>query len=253
MSRVLDTATILRRKFGYPGYIHLKIMPDSPADTIREAIQLANRVSLNIESPTEADLATLSPEKDFRRGFLYTMTLVKNELKKRRLAGKKAPSLTTQFVVGAGTENDVSIVKAAHFLYKNFGLYRAFFSAFRPVTGTPLAEKPAVSTAREHRLYQTDFLLRQYRFTPWEVPFNKNGFLPETADPKFLWAKQHPEYFPINLNTAGYWQLLKVPGIGPTSAKKIIELRKVRRIKKVEDLEGKRIQVKKLSGFASLS
>lgn len=251
MSRTLDTATILRRKMSYRGYLHLKIMPDSPADTIREAIRLANRISLNIESPTENDLAALSPDKNWKRGFFHTLTMIKGELRKRRAAtGKRPPSLTTQFVVGAGSETDASIVKTAHLLYKNFGLHRSFFSAFRPVAGTPLAHKSAASTIREHRLYQTDFLLRQYRFTPWDIPFDTNGFLPETADPKMLWARCHPEYFPVNLNSAGYWQLLKVPGLGPTSAKKILGLRKIRRIKKVDDLAGKRILVKKLREFA---
>lgn len=253
MSRMLDTATILRSKMGYRDYIHLKIMPDSPADTIRETIRLANRISLNIEAPTENDLANLSPEKNWNRGLFYTLTLIKNELRKRRFATGRAPSLTTQFVVGAGQETDQAIVKTTHLLYKNFGLYRSFFSAFRPIEGTPLAEKPAASSVREHRLYQTDFLLRQYRFAPWDIPFDKAGFLPEGADPKLLWAHQHPEYFPINLNTADYWRLLKVPGVGPASAKKIIELRKIRKIKHLTDLTGKRIQVKKTSEFAMVN
>ena len=129
---------------------------------------------------------------------------------------------------------------------------RVFYSAFRPVPNTPLAEKPAVSLAREHRLYQADFLMRFYRFSPWDIPLDEKGFLSEMSDPKIIWAKQHPEFFPINLNRADYWKLLKVPGIGPRSAKKIIQMRTSGRIKSLSYLDGNRIQIKKLSSFACL-
>ncbi len=252
MSRMLDTAQILRQKYQYSGYLHLKIMPGVFASCIRESIKLANRISLNIESPTEEDLITLAPEKDLKRGFFYTLSLIKSELTKFRWSGKRAPSLTTQFVVGAGEEKDKDIIQKTHFLYKNFGLKRVFYSAFRPVTGTPLEQRPEASLVREHRLYQADFLMRFYRFLPHEIPLDEGGFLSEVGDPKMLWAQQHPELFPINLNTAGYWQLLKIPGLGPVSAKKIIKIRSDTRIQDLSNLDGNRLQLQKLSGFSCL-
>jgi len=250
MTKMLDTAYLLRHKYQYHGYLHLKIMPGSSASAIRESIRLASRISLNIESPTESGLATLSPEKNLKKGFFYTLSLIKEQLKKFRFVGQRTPSLTTQFVVGAADEKDTEIINASHFLYKNFGLKRIFYSAFRPVPDTPMADKPATSLIREHRLYQADFLMRFYRFSPWDIPLNKEGFLPEMTDPKTLWAQQHPNYYPINLNQAGYWQLLKIPGLGPTSAKKILRLRKLSKINSFSQLENQRFQIKKISQFA---
>lgn len=252
MTKMIDTVDILRNKYHYGGYIHLKVMPSSSAGCIREAAKLANRISLNIESPTEAGLARLSPDKNLKSGFFYTLSLIKKELFKFRLAGKRTPSVTTQFVVGAADEKDAEIIKMTHFLYKNFFLKRVFYSAFRPVPQTPLSEKPAVPLSREHRLYQTDFLMRFYRFLPWEIPLDQNGFLPESGDPKFLWAKLNPRFFPINLNLADYWQLLRVPGVGPTAAERIIKLRKQNRIRSFSQLANSRFRIKKLSAFACL-
>lgn len=252
MTRMLGTAQILRKKYQYRGYLHLKIMPGTSSSCIRESLKLASRISLNIESPTEEGLSTLAPEKDLKKGFFYTLSVIKSEMAKFRFSGQRVPSLTTQFVVGAGEETDRDIVQKTHFLYKNFGLKRVFYSAFRPVPGTPLEQRPEASLVREHRLYQADFLLRFYRFLPHEIPLNDEGFLSETGDPKMLWAQQHPELFPINLNTADYWQLLKVPGLGPVSAKKILRTREESRIRDFSDLAGLRLQTKKVSNFACL-
>lgn len=252
MSRLLDTAHILRDRYHYKGYLHLKIVPSVSTSCIEEASKLAQRISLNIEAPSEADLAILSPEKKFKQGFFHTLSIIKNVIAKRIWAGQKAPSLTTQFVVGAGSETDGKIIQTTHLLYKNFGLKRVFYSAFRPVLHTPLADKPAESLTREHRLYQTDFLMRFYQFKPWEIPLNSVGFLEESLDPKTAWAKQHPELYPINLNQANYWQLLKIPGVGPVSAKKIIQLRAERKIKSVEELAKAKIGllVSKMRGWS---
>lgn len=252
MAQMIDTASLLRNKYDYKGYLHLKIMPGVSSGTIHEAAKLASRISLNIESPTESSLAALSPSKKLKKGFFYTLTLIKKELAKLRFGHKKTPSLTTQFVVGAGEEKDREIIQMTHFLYKNFNLKRVFYSAFRPVPDTPLADKPAASLAREHRLYQADFLMRFYRFSPWDIPLDQNGFLSEETDPKTAWAQKHPEFFPINLNQAGYWQLLKIPGIGPKSAQKILKIRRGNKIKSFSHLTGLRFQIKKLFPFTCL-
>lgn len=250
MTKMLDTAHILRDKYRYNGYMHLKIMPGSSSSIIGESVKLANRVSINIESPTESDLALLSPDKNLKTGFYLTMARIKSEITKLKLNGvRRTPSVTTQFVVGAGKEKDKDIIRTTNFLYENFGLKRVFYSAFRPVSNTPLEDKPAESLTREYRLYQSDFLMRFYKFNPSDIPLDENGFLSEIDDPKLAWAKMHPEHFPVNLNKVGYWDLLKIPGVGPETAKKIIAIRKVRPIRYLSELLGQRIQVDKMSEY----
>lgn len=254
MTRLIDTAHILRDKYRYRGYIHLKLMPGVTTSVIEETINVADRISLNIESPTEQDLATLSPNKSLKNGFFATLDKIDQEIKKQKqkrksTRGAKVPSLTTQFVVGASTEKDYDIIKMTNFLYKRYDMKRVFYSAFRPVPNTPLADKPAASLAREHRLYQADFLMRFYNFRPLEIPLDAQGFLSEISDPKTLWASLHPEYFPVNINTASYHQLLRVPGIGPVAAKRIIELRTERRIYHFTELLGERMQLNKAMAY----
>jgi len=249
MSRMLDTVNILRSTYHYRGYVHLKIMPGTPSDCIRESLKVANRLSLNIESPTEADLHALSPDKDLKSGFFDTLRRVKTEMYKNKLCGKKSPSLTTQFVVGAGKEMDSDIIRSTYLLYKRFGLTRVFYSVFRPVSGTPLEDRRATSLVRQHRLYQADFLMRFYKFLPAEIPLDSSGYLSEAMDPKLLWAQQHPEFFPININKASFFDLVRVPGIGPTSAKKIINLRNTAKIYSFSQLAGMRLYTKKMGSY----
>jgi len=225
MTRLLDTVHIIRDKYRYRGYIHLKIMPGSSSSCIGESIKLANRISVNIESPTEEDLSNLSPEKNLKTGFFDTIFKIKSELSKANTVGRKVPSLTTQFVVGAGQEKDADIVKTTELLYQQFQFKRIFYSAFRPIPETPLENLPATPMVRQNRLYQADFLMRFYRFKPSEFNFDLFGNLNLNEDPKTLWAKNHSQIFPININKADYWQLLRIPGVGPATAKKIIQQR----------------------------
>jgi len=249
MSHMLDTVNILRRKYHYHGYVHLKLMPGTPQDCIREAMRVSNRISLNIESPSEQDLTKLAPDKNLKNGFFDTLIKVKAEEKRRKYYGKKTPSITTQFVVGAIEENDEAFVKVTHMLYKVFGLWRVFYSPFRPVPNTPLENRPDESITRVHRLYQADFLLRFYRFGPRDIPFDNSGCLSENEDPKLAWAKKNPETFPININHADYWNLLKIPGIGPASAKKILTIRTEGKINSLEVLRGQRFLLKKMDPY----
>lgn len=249
MDRMIGTAEVLRNRFNYKGYLHLKVMPGSSDAAIAEAIKFANRISLNIESPTEEDLLALSPQKSLKKSFFTTLSKIKTELFKRKTAVGKAPSLTTQFVVGAGKEKDLDIIKMTKFLYDKFDMKRIFYSAFRPVSDTPLQDHQPASLTREHRLYQVDFLMRFYSFLPEEIPLDNTGNLIEVSDPKMLWAQQHPDYYPINLNTAHYNELIRVPGIGPVSAKKIMKLRKQSIIKSLYNLQGMRLQIDKMSKY----
>lgn len=247
MTKMLDTLHIVRDKYKYKGYVHLKIMPGSSNSVICEAVKLANRVSINIESPTDEDLLFLSPEKSLKTDFFTTLNRVKSEITKLRISGaKRLPSITTQFIVGAGEEKDKDLIKMTDHLYKNYDLNRVFYSSFRPIEGTPLADKPAETVTRGHRLYQADWLMRFYKFKPVDIFTNDEGYLDQDVDPKMMWVKAHPELFPINLNLASYWDLLKVPGIGPESAKKIQELRRNRPIQYLSELTGFRFQFNKI-------
>jgi predicted DNA-binding helix-hairpin-helix protein len=179
-----------------------------------------------MESPTETGLANLSPEKNLKNGFFQTLFEIKKQIRQLQFYGLKTPSITTQFVVGANTDSDLDLIKTTNLLYSSFGLKRVFFSAFRPIPNTPLENLPASSLTRQHRLYQSDFLMRFYRFSPQDLQLDQNGNLFESADPKTLWANLHPATFPINLNFADYYQLLKIPGLGPVTATKIIKNRR---------------------------
>lgn len=222
-------------------------MPGSSSSVIREAVKISNRLSLNIESPTESDLSTLSPDKNMKTGFFSTLFEIKKQLRQIKFFGLKTPSLTTQFVVGAGEETDRNIVNMTDLLYKQFSLKRVFYSAFRPIANTPLANKPAESLLRQNRLYQTDFLMRFYKFSPTEISFDTNNQLCLSLDPKTLWAQKHRDFFPININKASYYQLLRVPGLGPTSAKKIISLRQSSKIYSLSKLS--RLQLSKITPY----
>ncbi len=249
MTQMLDTVDILRNKLNYKGYVHLKLMPGTPNSCLDQALKIANRISLNIESPTEADLSKLSPDKDLKTGFFNTLFRLKSQINKAKLAHQKTPSLTTQFVVGAGTETDRDIVKMTNLLYQSFSFKRVFYSAFRPVSDTPFADKPAESLTRQHRLYQADFLLRFYRFSPAELFPQDIDQLSDQIDPKTAWAQNHPNFFPLNLNKANFWQLLRVPGLGPTTAKKIIKTRQSGKIHFLSQLSGQRVQADKIKKY----
>ncbi len=249
MTKMLDTAHILRNNYNYRGYLHLKIMPGTSEECIREAVSVSNRVSVNMESATEAGLAQLSPDKQLKSELFSTLAKTKSEIEKFKKKNKRAPSLTTQFVVGAGEEKDRDLVTMTNLLYKRFGLSRVFYSAFRPVSGTPLEHKPAESVTREHRLYQSDFLMRFYKFDVGEIFFTKEGDLDTDKDPKTLWAENNPAFFPININKACYEDLLRIPGVGPVSARKIIREREFFPIWTLQRFAGMGIQTEKIVDY----
>ncbi len=245
---ILKTLRLIRSKYGYKGYVHCKILPGVSPELIKEASKLSDRLSINLEAPGEKYLARLSPGKDFSGQLLKGLS----SIARIDEANPLKAGLTTQLVVGASEESDKDILDLAHRLYQQFKLWRIYYSGFTPLKGTPLEDHPPCSTWREVRLYQADFLLRQYRFESKELPFDGEGNLPETIDPKLAWARAHSERFPIELNRASYWDLIKVPGIGRISAKRIMEARKVSKIKDLGHLKRLGAVVKRAQNYITL-
>jgi predicted DNA-binding helix-hairpin-helix protein len=235
--RLLDTADILRRKHSFHGYLHLKLMPGSQREQVLRAMQLADRVSINLEGPNQKRLSVLAPHKIFFEELLQPLQWAA-EIRRtwpppRR--GKWA-SFVTQFVVGAAGESDVELLNTTAELTK-LGLQRSYFSAFHPVHETPLENQPAENPWREHRLYQASFLLRDYGFEFEDLPFSPQGNLPLSSDPKLAWARAHLLGHPVEVNTADRRELLKVPGIGPKGVAAILAARRERKITDVKALQ----------------
>ena len=239
MASMLDTTAILRNNYEFNGYIHLKIMPGAPFDCVEEGCKLATRVSVNIESPTPEHLAKLSTKKNLYTDILERMRWVK------RLASKDdrliPSSQTTQFVAGGASESDRDIISMTDNLYREMSLKRVYFSAFSPVVEGDI---PAAPPMREHRLYEADWLMRVYGFSLNEVglALGKSGNLSLTKNPKLVIAAKQPWLYPLDINTATQDELIRVPGIGPMGAKRIIETRQVHSINAIQQLKKMRIQ-----------
>lgn len=245
MESMVKTVEILRHRYKFQGYIHLKILPGASFDYVEEGCRLANRVSVNMEAPTVQHLSKLSSRKDLYQGILEPMHWVK---RLKAADDRLVPSgQTTQFVVGAAGETDLDILRTTTALYHELELRRIYFSAFRPVKNSPLEGHLPTPPLREHRLYQTDWLMRVYGFTHSEVELalGKTGNLSLNRDPKLVIAGKQPWLFPVDVNTASYDELLRVPGIGPASAKRIIETRRGHSIFSVEQLRKMRVSARK--------
>ncbi len=249
MERMLATVEIIRHRYEYKGYIHLKIMPGAPFDTVEAACKLADRVSINIEAPTIQHLAKLSTRKDLFSGILERMKWVKQLTTRNE---DWIPSgQTTQFVVGAAGETDRELLRTTHALYKEVGLKRVYYSAFSPISYSRLQNHHPTPPLREHRLYQIDWLLRIYGFplTEVELALDNDNFLPLRKDPKLIIARKQPWLFPIDINRAGMDELLRIPGIGPVSATRIIETRKDHSIDSIEQLKKMRVVIKRANPY----
>ncbi|HNY76897.1 MAG: radical SAM protein [Sedimentisphaerales bacterium] len=241
MDRLTTTARLLRRRHGFKGYIHLKVIPGSSAAAIEEAVSLASAVSLNIETPGHKHLARLSSRKNYIRDIIEPIKLISRlTARGTRFARVKQ---TTQFIVGAAGESDAEIVKYMGGLYDRLRMQRIYFSAYqRGVGDASLDSDPTKSSdptqafVREHRLYQVDFLLRKYGFKDADIVFDPRGRLSLDADPKEVWARNHPEVFPLDVNRASRLELLRVPGLGPLTVDRIVSQRATRRIRGLEDI-----------------
>jgi len=250
--RLLDTAEILRNKLHYRGYLHLKIMPGAEKDQVLRAMQLADRVSVNLEGPNDQCLARLAPQKSLMAELLQPLRWVqeiRNTLDPRGGWNGRWPSSTTQFVVGAVGESDLDLLRATGFLHQKLRLARVYFSGFAPVRNTPLEGQPAVDPWRRYRLYQASFLLRDYGFQYEDMPFTTAGNLPLEVDPKLAWAQQNLAHTPLEINRVGREELLRLPGIGPRGAQAILQARRRGQLHSLEDLKALGIRPNRAAPF----
>lgn len=237
MERLVEVARRLREEERFGGYIHLKTIPGASPELLRQAGLYADRLSANIEIPTISGLKLLAPEKTHDQ-LKAPMQTVKDEIvvfKDSKKHHKKAPKFvpagqTSQMMVGATGETDLQVVSLASHFYQKYDLRRVYYSGYVPV----LADKnlPALSTpvpmVRENRLYQADWLMRFYGFSAHEIVTPDEPFLDLECDPKLAWAIRHREFFPVHIQTAPYEMILRIPGIGVKTAKKIIKARQFR-------------------------
>lgn len=247
--RILDTASLLRKRYGFRGYIHLKIMPGAEQDQVAAGMALADRVSVNLEAPNARRLTFLAPHKRFDEELVQRLQWI-HEL--REAQGGRGPSATTQFVVGAAGESDVELLLTTETLYRQQRLARAYFSSFHPVSDTPLETLPPSPPERERRLYQASFLLRDYGFTTEELPFDAAGNLPLAEDPKVAWARQHLSETPVELNRASREQLLRVPGVGIKGVEHILEARRKGTLRDLSQLRKIGLPVQRVAPYILL-
>ena len=253
MEMLVEVARKLRQEERFGGYIHLKTIPDASPELLAAAGRWADRLSINVEMPTESGLKTLAPEKDQRdiRQAMGRLRLGIEEAKAEKKAPRFAPAgQSTQMIVGADASTDRDVLQASGNLYANYRLRRVYFSAFSPIPDAskalPLRPPPLV---REHRLYQADWLMRFYGFDVSEIaPDAADGMLDLDIDPKLAWALRHREQFPVDLNTAPRETLLRVPGLGAGTVKKLLAIRAQRRIR-YDDLVKLRVPMRKSAPF----
>ncbi len=251
--RLLATAHLLRRQ-GFRDYLHLKLMPGAEKDQILEAMRLADRVSINLEAPSARLLRPLAPQKWFWRELLQPLRWaaeIRRTLDPQRYGRQRWPSLVTQFVVGAGRERDRDLLTLTEQLVRDLGLARVYFSPFRPISDTPLAQHPAESADRARRLYQAFFLLRDYGFRADELPWTPDGNLPP-GDPKVVWAQTHLRPQPIEVNTAPREALLRIPGVGPRGAETIMRARRAVRLRDAQQLRALGLPVDRMAPYILL-
>ncbi|MAU01290.1 MAG: radical SAM protein [Anaerolineaceae bacterium] len=253
--RLLETAEILRQKYQFKGYLHLKVMPGAEKDQLRHAMTLANRLSVNLEAPNDKRLALLAPKKVFLEELVRPLQLIE-QIRQEEPAhlgwNGRWPSTVTQFVVGAVGETDVEILSTTEYLTKRLHIKRAYFSAFSPIHDTPLENQPAENPMRKVRLYQTSFLFRDYDFGLEEMPFDQQGNLPLDIDPKLAWAQANLQHDPVELNKAERQELLRVPGIGPKHSHTILNARRRGRLSELNHLQQLGIATKRLAPYVLL-
>jgi len=253
--KLLATAEILRQKHHFRGYLHLKVMPGVEKAQVERAMQLADRLSINLEAPNDTRLALLAPLKQFSSELLQPLTWIE-EIRQTQpaQAGWKGrwPSTATQFVVGGAGESDLEILTTSAFLYRQLKLRRTYFSAFNPVLDTPLENLPPEDPMRQHRLYQASYLFRDYGFDLEEMPFSRAGNLPLEMDPKLAWAEENLIEDPVEVNRAGRQDLLRIPGVGPIGAHAIMVARRQQIIREINQLQAIGVRSNSMKPFILL-
>ena len=256
MEQLIRVAQLLRTEQRFGGYIHLKAVPGASEELMLEAGHWADRLSANVELARDSDLAQLAPAKSHHEiestmqqiaaGILDARdkTLQTKRIKRFAPAGQ-----STQFIVGATPSPDADMLEKSAALYKQFGLRRAYYSAFSPIPhADPTLPLKKIPLVREHRLYQADWLLRFYGFSPGELTTEEDRNLPLDKDPKLAWALRHREFYPVDVNKAGKSALLRVPGFGVRNVKRILKIRRYRALT-LTDLAKLRISLKKCQYF----
>jgi putative DNA modification/repair radical SAM protein len=252
MEQLVRVARTLREQHDFRGYIHLKTIPDASPELLAEAGRYADRVSVNIELPSEASLSRLAPEKNdgtIRRSMAQLREHI-DEATAERAAPKFAPGgQSTQLIVGADDATDRTIMEKSVVLYSSYKLRRVYYSAFSPIPDSSrLLPLKAAPLMREHRLYQSDWLLRFYGFTAQELFVKPDDMLDLQIDPKLAWALQHRERFPVDINRAAREALLRVPGLGVRAVKRILAARRNRTVR-LDDLQRLRVPLRRVLPF----
>lgn len=260
MEQMIAVAKKLRLEENFNGYIHMKVIPGASQELIHEIGLYVDRVSVNIELAENKALKLLAPDKK-PNDISTSMGLIRRNqiqnIEEKKLF-KSTPSFipagqTTQMIIGAGGESDFAILNRSENLYKNFGLKRVYYSAYVPVNKSGiLANTDAVPMVREHRIYQADWLLRFYNFKAEEILDEKNPFIDPLLDPKANWAVQNWHLFPMEINRASYKDLIRIPGIGVTSAKRIVMVRR-HNVIKYEHLKKLGVVIKRAKYFITVN
>lgn len=261
MERLVRVAKELRTKHGFHGYIHLKTIPGASDELMKEAGLYADRLSVNMEIPTKSGLALLAPEKnhDDMKAPMQTVQEQIIQFKDSRKVHKHTPKFTpagqsTQFIIGATGETDHQIIRLSSHFYQKYDLKRVYYSGYVPMLSD--SRLPAINTpvplVRENRLYQADWLMRFYGFGADEIVDASQPFLDLQFDPKLAWAIRHREHFPVNIQTASYQMVVRVPGIGVRTAKKIMQARKFTSLK-LEHLKQMGAAVNRARYFVALN
>jgi predicted DNA-binding helix-hairpin-helix protein len=263
MDDLIEVLATLRERHQYRGYIHVKIFPGADDAQIERITSLATRVSVNLETACGATLTPIAPEKQFevtlatlqraRKQSATAQVEERNGRPRDTLHPGGVAGMTTQFVIGATADTDRGVIKQTTDLYAAGGVHHAQFSAFRPIRETPMENVPAVPALREHRLYQADHLLRRYGYTRDEIVFDGNGNLPLSHDPKVAWALSQRNLFPLELTRATYSQLLRVPGLGPIVARRIVDERRRTALRGLADLRKLGAVISRAAGFLALN
>ena len=271
MEQVVEVARVLREEHDFRGYIHLKTIPEASPEVLALAGRYADRLSINVELPTASGLQALAPEKD-GQAIRRSMARLRIHIDEAKEAAKPAPASSqiavrprraaaprfapagqsTQMIVGADATDDRSILTTSATLYGSYQLRRVYYSAFSPIPDAsralPLIGPPLV---REHRLYQADWLMRFYGFAHDEIVGAADGMLALDMDPKLAWALAHREQFPVDLNRAPREMLLRVPGLGVTSVKRLLQARRTRQLR-VDDLSRLNVPLKNVLPFITV-